>query len=451
MGLITGATALEVAARIVRESPAAETEVTLEHGLERFARFAADGPTQSADRERHEFAVRVRLEEGGGLREARASVAGNSLADGRRALARAIELARFAPANSELVPMGGAVEVRETVAPPQTLAHSFEDKARWIRAALEACRARELEPAGLIQSTALARAIVNSRGRAVFGQTGRHGFSLTASGAGGAGLAQAFGAQPDQVDHGRVIQKAVDKALQSRAPVALEPGEYPVVLEPLAVSAILLFAAYQGFGAREVEEQSSFLCGREGAQLWPAALTIADDPQNPLMPALSFDGEGTPKSGVMLVDSGRLCAPVTDRHFARRRGTASSGHAQAQPSVSGPAPQNMVVAPGKASLEELIGGVERGLLVSQFHYTNAIDPKELLLTGMTRNGTFLIEGGRVVRAVKNLRFTQSLLEALAGLTALGRAGEAAGALFDGEIVTPPMSLARFRFTSSTDF
>ena len=106
---------------------------------------------------------------------------------------------------------------------------------------------------------------------------------------------------------------------------------------------------------------------------------------------------------------------------------------------------------GESSLEELIARIDRGLLISQFHYTNAIDPKELLLTGMTRNGTFLIENGRVIHAVKNLRFTESLLLALAGLNGVGRDGEVAGALFDGEIVTPPLSLARFRFTSATDF
>ncbi len=451
MSLVTREQALELAGRLVRESNAYETEVTFEHGIERFARFAEGGPTQTADRERFELAVRVRFDESGGLREARASVAANTLADGRRALAKALELCSFAPANPELVAMGGEVSVRETLVSPETLAHSFDEKARWIRAALDACRAAELEPAGLIQSTALARAIVNSRGRAVYGQTGRHSFALTATGGGGAGMAQASGAEPGLVDHERVMRKAVEKALASRAPADIEAGDYCVVLEPLAVSSILLFAAYQGFGAREVDERSSFLCGREGTRPWPKSLSITDEPDNPLMPALAFDGEGTPRRSVVLVDQGRLCGPVTDRHFAKKRAEEPTGHAQAQPSVCGPMPQNMVIAAGERSLEEMIAAVPRGLLISQFHYTNAIDPKELLLTGMTRNGTFLIENGRVVRAVKNLRFTESLLEALAGLTAIGRDGEVAGALFDGEIVTPPLSLARFRFTSATDF
>ena len=451
MDLLAREQALDIASALVQESQADECEVTLEHVAERFVRFAGGGPTQNADRARYELAVRVRIDRGGGLQESRASVAGRSLQDGRRALARAMELARFAPPNPELVELGAAVDVRESLAAPSCLGHGFGDKAAWVRAALAAASAAQLEPAGLIQSSALARAIVNSRGRAVYGQTARHAFSLSVSGGGGAGTAQASGASPENVDHAAVIAKAVAKGVRSRDPLPIEAGEYTLVLEPLAVSALLLFCAYQGFGAREVDERSSFLCGREGQPLWPASLSIVDDPTNPLMPALGFDGEGTPRRRSVLVERGRLCGPVTDRQYAKKRGETSSGHAQPQPSSAGPMPQNMVVARGEESLEQLVAGVERGLLVSQFHYTNAIDPKELLLTGMTRNGTFLIENGRVGRPVTNLRFTQSLIEALAGLSGVGRDVEVAGALFDGEIVTPPLRLERFRFTSATDF
>jgi PmbA protein len=450
MGLCSRERALELALALARESTALETEVTFEHGVERFARFAAEGATQSADRERFEIAVRVRLDDVEGLREARATVSGSTLEAGRAALARAMELARYSPPNRALVPLGGPVEVPRTLAEPSTLAHSFADKSRWIARALELCLPH-FEPAGLLQSSALAKAIVNSRGRAVYGQTGRFAASLTVSGGGGSGMAQASAARPELVDHERLFESARRTAEQSRDPRPLEPAEYTVVLEPLAVSSILLFAAYQGFGAREVEEQSSFLCGREGRRLWSERFTLTDDPDHPAMPALAFDGEGTPKRRRVLVDRGTPTGPVTDRHFAARRGEESSGHALAQPSSSGPMPLNLVVSPGQGTLAELISGVERGLLVKQFHYTNAIDPKELLLTGMTRNGTFWIEDGRVKFPVRNLRFTQSLVEALANLRAVGAGGEAAGALFDGEIVTPPLVVDRFRFTSSTDF
>ena len=251
--------ALDIAHALVRESPADETEVTFEQVSERFVRFAACGPTQTADRSRCELAVRVRLVQGGGLREARASVVANSLPDGRRALARAIELAQFAPPNAALAKLGAAVDLRASPRQEQSQPHEFAHKATWIRAALEAARTANLEPAGLIQTSSLARAIVNSRGRAVFDTTGRHSFALTLTGGGGAGTAQDSAASAEQVDHARVISRAVEKAVSSRDPIGVPPGDYSVVLEPLAVSSILLFAAYQGFGAREVDEQSSFL------------------------------------------------------------------------------------------------------------------------------------------------------------------------------------------------
>lgn len=443
--------ALEVADTLLRESPADETEVTIDRHDERFARFADRGVTQCADRCRGELAVRVRLDGPQGRREARATVGGAGLDAGRRALARALELAKVATPNPALIELGGPVEWLASQDAPPVLEGAGSADAEWIRAALEGCSAARLEAAGLIQSTRLDRTIRNSAGRSVAGSTCRHGFSLTATGNGGAGVAQASAARREEVDPRRVIDRAVQKAVASATPRAVPPGEYAVLLEPLAVSSILLFAAYQGFGAREVEEDSSFLCGRVGRRIWPESLSLIDDPFHPLMPSLAFDGEGTPKSRQVLVERGVPLGPVTDRQFAHKRGQSSSGHAQPQPSSQGPMPSNLVVAPGDADDAALLAGLDRGLLVTQFHYTNSIDPKELVLTGMTRNGTFLVEAGRVVGAVQNLRFTQSLIEALAGLEALGRDGELAGALFDGEIVTPPMRLARFRFTSGTDF
>jgi predicted Zn-dependent protease len=260
MGLCSRERALELALALARESTALETEVTFEHGVERFARFAAEGATQSADRERFEIAVRVRLDDVEGLREARATVSGSTLEAGRAALARAMELARYSPPNRALVPLGGPVEVPRTLAEPSTLAHSFADKSRWIARALELCLPH-FEPAGLLQSSALAKAIVNSRGRAVYGQTGRFAASLTwsASGATSSGLAEASIASDvtalDVDERVRVARSTT--ACSSRDPRPMEPADVrPWCSQPHAASALLLFAAYRGLlGAREVEEQ----------------------------------------------------------------------------------------------------------------------------------------------------------------------------------------------------
>jgi predicted Zn-dependent protease len=443
---------LELARRIVRASPADETEVTVDALSERFVRFAKDGPTQSADRARLDVAVRARVREpGGGWREARVTTGSREPSDTSRALARALELARASPPNAELLELGGPVEVRATHAVRATLEHGFDAKAQWIDAALRECARHGLGGSGLAQTAGMSRALVNSAGREVSGAVSRATFAVTCTGADGAGFAQSSAADVAQVDAAGAVRRALSKARDSKRPAMVEPGEYAVVLEPHAVSALLLFASYQGFGAREFVERSSFLTDRVGEQAFSQHVTIADDAANELLPGFAFDGEGSPRSTVVLVERGRLGPPVTDRTWARKLGRATTGHALPQPSSMGPMPQNLVVAPGAASLDELVAGVERGLYVSQFHYVNAIDPRELVLTGMTRNGTFLIERGRIRGAVRNLRFTDSLLRALAGVTAVGRESEVAGALFEGEVVAPPLCIERFRFTSGTDF
>lgn len=450
MGLLTKDEALAVARRLLDASRADETEVRIESKLDRYARYADTGPTQSADRERHEVAVRVRLQSTEGKREAKATCDGVDVELARAALGRAIELAEVAPPNPELLPLGGAAQVEERRAHAATLAHPFREKARWIQTAIEACRARGVVPAGLAQTTGTARLVANSAGRAVYGSVSRASFSLTASApgfVGSSGMADQIAWTSDEIDPERVARRAVEKAAPGRMLEAVDPGEYTVVLEPHAVSAILLFAAYKGFGAQEVHEKASFLCGRVGKQLFPESLSIDDDASNAVYPGFPFDGEGSPKRRVALVERGVLRGPVTDAHWAKKLGVENTGHALPMPNTHGPAIENPLLKAGGASVDELVAGVERGLLVSQFHYTNLIDPKELTLTGVTRNGTFRIERGKLSAPVRDLRFTESLVRAFGRITGIGRELEVAGALFDGEVVCPALRIEGFRFTS----
>ena len=436
---------------VVAASSADETEVTVEAVEEGFVRFADIGPTQNGDRARLEVSIRARFRVRGGFREARAVAGSDEPAEWKSALARAIELARVSPVNEETPPLEGEVDVPVTTADRDTVSHGFAPKADWVREAVRACEENDLRPAGLVRTTGCVRALVNSVGREVGGGTARAHFSLTASGPNGAGIGTATCPRVAELDPTAAIERAVRKAVRAQSPSPLDPGEYTVVLEPAAVSAILLFASYYGFGAREVEEQSSFLCDRIGTRAFADSVTIRDDVRHRMSPGLPFDGEGNPKRSVTLVDAGILQDPVTDRHYAAKLGLPCTGHAAPQPSTEGPAARNLVVEPGTQSIEELIGGVTRGLLVTQFHYTNMIEPRALTLTGMTRNGTFLIEKGEVSHAVKNLRFTDTLVRALANVTGVGRRPEVAGALFNGEVITPALRVEGFRFTSCTDF
>ncbi len=451
MVMLDLAEALALAHQVAEVSSADETEVTVDSQVEGFVRFADVGPTQCGDRSRLAVAIRARFREGGGFREARSVAVSAESADWRRALERALELARISPVNEEALPLEGPVDVPVTAGDPETLAHGFEPKAEWVRAALAACADNDLRPAGLARTMGTTRAVASSVGRAVCGQYSRAHLSLTATGNDGSGVAMASAPAVALLGAEETVERAVTKAVRAQGPSAIEPGEYTVVLEPAAVSAILLFASYYGFGAREVDESSSFLCDRIGEKVFADGVTIRDDVFEPTSPGLPFDGEGNPKQRVILVEGGIPRGPVTDRTYARKLGLPCTGHAMPQPSVEGPRAGNLVVAPGTSSLDELIAGVDRGLLVSQFHYTNMIEPRDLTLTGMTRNGTFLIDNGEVKGPVKNLRFTDKLVRALAAVTGVGDRPEAAGALFEGEVITPPVRVDGFRFTSCSDF
>lgn len=439
------------AQRLVESSAAPETEVTFEAEQDRFARFGPDGPTQAGDRERLTVSVRARIPREGGYAEARASAVGADPAGWRKALERSLALAQVAPTDERAVSLGGPVEVELRSGDAETLRHDFGSKADWIQAAVRACREHGLRPAGLAQTGGRARVLVNSAGRVALGSTSQASFALTASGASGSGLGSAARGRVGELDVESAIDRAVSKARAAQSPRDLPPGEYPVLLEPLAVSSALLFSAYCGFGAREVAEGESFLCGREGERVLAPGLTVTDDASAALAPGLAFDAEGSPRRPTPLVENGVLRGPVTDARYARQLGLPCTGHAGAQPSERGPAPENLVVAAGTLGDQELLRGLGAGLLVTQLHYTNLMDPRTLTLTGMTRNGTFWVEDGEVREPVKNLRFTDSLLRFLGSEgVAVGARQDVAGALFNGQVITPALGLPSLRFTSSSD-
>ena len=243
------------------------------------------------------------------------------------------------------------------------------------------------------------------------------------------------------IDGAAAGRTAADKARRGDDVIEIEPGPYEVVLEPSCLANMLEFLR-DGFNARVVAEGRSFVTLGE-AQLDPT-LTIWDDATDPRSISRGFDAEGTPKQRLDLVTGGVPVAICHDRRTAARAGTVSTGHAAGGGDAFGAWPTNLFVAPGPRSPEELVGSVERGLLVTEFWYTRILDPKTQVVTGLTRNGTFLIEGGRVVGGVPNLRFTQSYVEALAPGNVLGVGNDAR--LFNGSYHVPTLHLGRWNFS-----
>jgi predicted Zn-dependent protease len=232
-----------------------------------------------------------------------------------------------------------------------------------------------------------------------------------------------------------------------RDPVALPAGTYPVVLESYAVIDFTDWLGYLGFSALAVQEERSFY--EPGKRVASPLVSISDDASDAVGTPASFDFEGVPTQRVTLLEAGVCRDIVHDVRTAARAGCESTGHGLPAPNPWGPFPLHMSMAAGSTPREELIGGLERGLLVTRFHYTNVVHPKQVVITGMTRDGLFLVEGGRVTAPVRNLRFTQDYLAALASVDAVSVERRALEG-FLGTALVPALRLRSFEFTGATE-
>jgi predicted Zn-dependent protease len=292
-------------------------------------------------------------------------------------------------------------------------------------------------------------AVANSLGIAAWQRLSAAELSVLMQGEDSSGHARAAGSRVADISPEALARTAAQKALASAHPRDLEPGDYPVVLEPEAVADMLMMLGLYDFGALAMQEGRSFLAGSLGQQVCGKNINLWDDGLDPRTQRFAFDFEGVPKQRVDLIRDGVAEGPVWDSYTAHKAGRESTGHALPAPATWGPAPLNMVMAPGDSSLPEMIASLDRGILVTRFHYTNMIHPIKTVFTGMTRDGTFLVEGGKVVGGVKNLRFTQSILEAFETADALTRDRRAVG---NGVMaVVPGMRCESFRFSGKTEF
>jgi predicted Zn-dependent protease len=256
--------------------------------------------------------------------------------------------------------------------------------------------------------------------------------------------------------------RAAAKARAGADPVELKPGRYEVVLEPTAVGDVLSILGIYGFNAKAVQERRSF--ARLGEAQFDPAITLLDDFAAAGSAGLPFDAEGTPRKRLVLIDKGVTREVAHDRRTAAKDGSVeSNGHALAGGTAFGAAPTNLLLVPDEnkglegeaegpaadASVAALVAGVERGLLVTDNHYTRVLDPRTLVVTGLTRNGVWLIEDGRVTTPVQNFRFTQSYPDALAPGAVLAVGAHATG-LPGGwgaaTLIAPALRLASWNYT-----
>jgi PmbA protein len=267
---------------------------------------------------------------------------------------------------------------------------------------------------------------------------------------GGTGWGEMSSHRIDAVDVGSAALAAVDKATRSRSAVDAAPGIYEVVLEPAAVAMLVDYLAYMGFGAKQVIEGESFLSSRAGQKVASDAITIADDVFHDLSVGIGFDLEGVPRRRVEVIQRGRGAEPVSDLRTAQKLGTPPTGHSSGS-NEFGPYAFNPVFAGGDSTLEELIGGISVGFLVTRFHYVNILDRPATMLTGMTRDGTFRINNGELAGPVHNFRFAQNVLEALESVDGIGSELAAFAPEYGsfGSTVAPAVRMRQFNLASIT--
>jgi len=422
-------------------------EVLFLHEWGGLTRFASSAIHQSTWREDTE--VRVRVVKGG--RIGVAATNGWSPESARKAAESARKMAEVVapdPMFPGLAPPQ-AVPTRDGF-DEATASATPGERAEGVATLVAQCP-DGFEAAGAFETAASEVAVVNTEGQFCWSPSTQASLTTVVTGGdGGNGFAEVFAVRAAEIDPEAVGRRAAEKAALGQDPREIEPGRYTVVLEPSAVSTPIGFLEWIGFGGRSLAEGRSCFSGKEGQQVVAPSVTIYDDALSPLTLGVPFDFEGVPRRRVDLIKDGVFLGGVYDLRTAKQTGRQTTGHALPPPNPEGPFPLNLFLAPGDASLEEMIASTERGLLVTRFHYSNVVHQVESTITGMTRDGTFLIENGEIAYPVRNLRFTQSILEALSNVTMIGRDTELASEFFFSSSRVPALKIDGFRFTGRSD-
>lgn len=419
-----------------------------------FARYALNTLGQHGDLFEEHATARVGIPVEGGYRLASVGTTDLSHEGLVRALRRAADIARHAepvPGWPGFARPEGSLPVlpRFCAATAQCTA---QDRAVLLAPAIDRARALGLTAAGVLNTTVYEIAVANTAGVARYADGTIASFKIFALDPDGiSGFAQQTDRDVTRLAIPSLAEQACQKSLAGKNPVSLPPGEYDVILEPPAVTELLEWLSFIAFGAREVLDGTSPLAGRTGEAITGSQVTIVDDACDPDGFGVPFDREGVVRQRVVLIDHGRAGEPVYDLLYAARAGRRSTGHAAPPGGFDdGPVPQAIQMEGGTDTLETLTRRVQRGLHVSRLHYVNGfLDPRRAVMTGLTRDGTFLIENGQRTRGVRNMRFTDSVLEAFRRIDGLSAWRAAVPTWWSeaGAFVAPAVLIRGLRFTA----
>jgi PmbA protein len=457
--------ALSLLETVVRECAADQVEVLLLSMNQGLTRYAGNFIHQNVIQRQVSAQIRADI----GNRSGFATTGRLDEASLRRAADRAVEIAKLSPGDPNHIPFPSPRPLAEVEGfDEETATYTPERRAAAVKHVTSAAEAAGLNSSGSLSTSYGELALVNSAGvRAYTGQTratltvipmaedgaggaaGPTGASAGASGAGAgavSGYASSAARRIADIDVAAVTARAVRKCLDARNPRAVPPGEYEVILEPAAV-ADLLMAVGMAFNGEWVREGRSPFQGKLGEKVCSEKVTITDDPLSPDGFPIPFDFEGQPKRTLPLMERGVVRNFVYSGYTAAREGKESTGHAlPSNYRMFGAIPTNLFMATGDATIEDMIASTKRGLLITRFNYTRPVHFVKILLTGLTRDGVWYVEDGKVQYPVKNLRYTQGALEALANVEMIGRQAELSSVMWLGVASAPALKIGKFAFT-----
>jgi predicted Zn-dependent protease len=430
---------------VLRAIEADEAEVMLYGGTSALTRFANNYIHQNV--EDSSTGVRVRAVIG-----KKVGVAGtdNVTPECLQAVARrAVELAKLQQDNDGfpgLPPPAPPPHVDARIA--RTAECSAERRAEVVAAVCSAAVRANLVAAGAFRTSEHETAVYNTLGVAAYHAGAEADVNTVIMGDASSGHAERWTLDVDEIDGVEVAAEAIDKARRSAGAHQLDPGLYDVILEEYAVADLMEYFSYLSFSGQAVLEQRSFMAGRLGEKVMDEHVSIWDDGASLQSLPSPFDAEGVPRQRVDFIQDGIARGVAWDRYTAVQAGTSSTGHALPAGETYGPIPGNMFLATGDATKDEMLASTRRGIWVSRFWYTRPVHPMTVVMTGMTRDGTFLIEDGKIVAPVHNLRFTQSYLEAMNNVEQIGREARLLSS-FGTNCTVPALKIRGWNFTGAT--
>jgi len=442
MGMFTEQEAKAILDKVIALSKADECTATLQGSIDGNIRFALNNISTSGVVSNTDLAVQVAF----GKRVGVATINEFDDAALERVVRRAEDLARLAPENPEFVP---AISKQTYKASPtfdaSTAAITPEYRAKVAADSIDPCKADKLVAAGFLNDSQGFSAIANSNGNFAYQKTSGLDYTCTVrtdDGRGSGWVGRNLG-DVDKFDAGSDIRTAIRKARDSADAKALEPGKYTVILEPAAAAGLISFMM-NFFDARQADEGRSFLSKKGGGnkigeQVYDPRVEISADPWDADAPALPWDEEGLPREKMAIVEKGKVVNLQYSRFWAKEKGKRAVGE-----------PGNLLMAGGTKSTAELVKSTQKGILVTRTWYIRMVDPQTVLLTGLTRDGTFYIENGVIKHPVKNFRFNESPVIMLNNIEELGKPVRVQGDESQFIMMIPPMKLRDFTFTSLSD-